>query len=94
VSEDLKKEQERMEAMKKANPAKAMDIYAKYMQMVVKSTSGDLNGVLALMAVTGHGPPPAWFAVKMFKEGVFALNLEVSPHNAAARRPPPPPPLR
>jgi len=77
VSEDLKKEQERMDGMKLANPEKALKIFESYNNMVTKSVKGDLNGVLALMAMTGNGPPPAWFAVKMFKESVMGLQLEI-----------------
>jgi hypothetical protein len=77
VSEDLKKDQERMQSMMASNPEKAMAIFDKYHAMVEKSEKGDLAGVLALMAVTGHGAPPAWFAVKMFTAGVMNLRLEV-----------------
>jgi hypothetical protein len=47
------------------------------MSLVQKSSTGDLNGVLAVMTTLVLGPPPAWFAVQMFKKGVLALRLEV-----------------
>jgi len=65
VAEDLGAQQERMDAMAKANPRKAAEIFEKYTKMVVLSSVGDLQGVLGLMAVTGHGAPPAWFAGEM-----------------------------
>ena len=77
VNEDLGAAQKKMDAMAKANPTKAGEIFQKFTKMVVLSSVGDLEGVLGLMASTGHGAPPPWFAVKMFQTGVLAMKLEV-----------------
>ena len=77
VSEDLVAEQKRLEALTKANPTKAAEMFKKCTRMVALSSVGDLNGILSLMAGTNRGAPPAWFAVKMFQIGVLSLNLEV-----------------
>ena len=77
VEEDFTAQQKRVESMQLANPAKAKKLFQSYTKMVVLSSAADLQAVLGLMASTGAGPPPAWFAVKMFQAGVMALNLEV-----------------
>ena len=77
VDEDLIVQQKRMESMQRSNPEKAKNLFQSYTQMVVLSSVGDLNAILGIMASMGAGPPPAWFAVKMFQTAVMALNLEV-----------------
>ncbi|GMH79798.1 hypothetical protein TL16_g08278 [Triparma laevis f. inornata] len=77
VDSNFMVQQKRMEDMKKAQPEKAQKLFQSYTQMVVMSAAGDINGVLGLMASSGSGAPPAWFAVKMFQTGVLGMNLTV-----------------
>ncbi|GMI04669.1 hypothetical protein TrVE_jg1417 [Triparma verrucosa] len=77
VDSNFMVQQKRMEDMKNAQPEKAQKLFQTYTQMVVMSAAGDINGILGLMASTGSGAPPAWFAVKMFQTGVLGMNLEV-----------------
>ena len=77
-SEDVAAEKSQMDALLNTDPLKARELFQKYEAMTVSSGKGELTRTLALLASTGRGPPPIWFAVKMFKAGIMKLNLSVS----------------